>query len=188
MSTQLRPAIFLDRDGVLNVDLGYTYKVSDLKLVSGTISGLKKLYRAGFDLVVITNQSGVARGFFTLEDVAVFHEELRRQIAAQAPEVRFLDFMICPHHPKGVIPEFAMECECRKPGTKLITDAAAKFKLDLAKSWLVGDKASDVDCAHNAGMRAIQVTQGGKQYDLHPNAFAKAPTLDEAADIIISNC
>lgn len=186
MTETMRTAVFLDRDGVLNVDLGYTYKASDLKLVPGAIAGLKKLHQAGFVFVVITNQSGIARGLFTLQDVQDFHQELCRQISALAPEIQFLDFMICPHHPKGVISAFAIECGCRKPGIKLLTDAAAKHYLDLKKSWLVGDKASDVDCAHNAGMRGIQVTRGGKQYDHHPNAFAKVPTLDEAADVIIS--
>lgn len=182
-----RRAIFLDRDGVLNVDLGYTYKVKDLKLVPGMVSGLKKLHQAGFVFVVITNQSGIARGLFTLEDVNQFHEELQRQIAVVAPEIQFLDFMICPHYPKGVVAEYAIECGCRKPGIKLITDAATKHNLDVKNSWLVGDKDSDVECAHNAGMRGIQVTRGGKQYDHHPNAFAKVPTLDEAADIILAN-
>lgn len=183
----MRRAVFLDRDGVLNVDLGYTYKAGDLKLVSGVIPGLKKLHDAGFAFVVITNQSGVARGLFTLRDVDAFHVELTRQIQLLAPEIQFLDFMICPHHPKGVVAEFAIECGCRKPGIKLITDAATRHGLDVKQSWLVGDKDSDVDCAHNAGMRGIQVTRGGKQYDHHPHAFAKVPTLDEAADVILSH-
>ena len=183
----MRRAIFLDRDGVLNVDLGYTYRASDLKLVAGAIPGLKKLHQAGYVFVVITNQSGVARGLFTLSDVDAFHVELKRQIHAQAPEIQFLDFMICPHHPQGKVEEYSVECGCRKPGIKLITDAATKHGLDVKQSWLVGDKASDVDCAHNAGMRGIQVTRGGKQYDHHPQAFAKVPTLDEAADVIIAH-
>ncbi len=183
----MRSVIFLDRDGVLNVDLGYTYRAGDLKIVSGAISGLKKLHQAGFEFVVITNQSGVARGLYTLQDVAAFHAELVRQIALEAPEIKFVDFMVCPHHPKGVVAEFAIECGCRKPGIKLITDAATKYGIDLQRSWLVGDKASDVDCAHNAGMRAIQVTRGGKQYDHHAHPFAKVATLDEAADIILLN-
>ena len=85
------------------------------------------------------------------------------------------------------MPEFSINCECRKPGTKLLTDAATMLDIDLSKSWLVGDKDSDVDCALNASMRAIQVTHGGKQYTQSKKAFALVPTLKEAAQIILTN-
>ena len=167
------------------MDLGYTYRPSDLRLVPGVISGLKKLNSAGFHFVVITNQSGVARGMYTMADVELFHRTLTQTIQHEAPEITFLGFMVCPHYPKGSVPEFAVECKCRKPGTKLITDAAAQFDVDLTRSWLVGDRDSDITCAHNAGLKGIQVTAGGKQYDHHPNPFAKVETLDHASDIII---
>ena len=178
--------VFLDRDGVLNVDLGYTYKASDLRLVTGAISGLRKLHQAGYSFVVITNQSGVARGLFSLKDVESFHDALKAKIKIEAPEISFLGFMICPHHPKGSVPQFSIDCDCRKPGIKLITDAVMSYDIDLTASWLVGDKDSDIDCAHNAGMKGIQVTAGGKQYDHHRHPYAKVKTLDDAADIIIS--
>ena len=95
--------------------------------------------------------------------------------------------MICPHHPEGVVPEFSIDCRCRKPGIQLVTDAQKILSLNLSKSWLVGDKSSDVDCALNAGMRAIQVTRGGKQYSQSKKAFALVPTLLDAAGIIINN-
>jgi D-glycero-D-manno-heptose 1,7-bisphosphate phosphatase len=95
--------------------------------------------------------------------------------------------MICPHHPSGSVSPYAIDCECRKPGTKLITDAADILKLDLSQSWLVGDKESDIDCAIKAQMRGIQVTRGGKQYTHSKKAFAIVPTLKEAAEIILKN-
>ena len=180
-------AVFLDRDGVLNVDLGYTYKSADLKLVPGMIEGLRLLANNGFTLIVITNQSGVARGMFTLEQVHAFNDELLRQIQIEIPNFKFDAVMICPHHPSGSVSPYAIDCECRKPGTKLITDAADILKVDLSQSWLVGDKESDIDCAIKAQMRGIQVTRGGKQYTQSKKAFALVPTLKEAAEIILKN-
>lgn len=178
--------IFLDRDGVLNVDLGYTYKVDDLRLVHGAVPGLKKLHAQGYVFVIVTNQAGVARGFYGLDEVKKFNDTLISEIQRIAPEIQFLDVMVCPHHPKGSVAEYTTNCLCRKPGTKLIDDAVKKHGIDLKQSWLVGDKDSDIDCAHNAGMRAIQVTGGGKQYDHHPSPFAKVENLNQAADIIVS--
>lgn len=185
MNARKSKAIFLDRDGVLNVDLGYTYKASDLKLVPGMIQGLRALFQSGFAIVMITNQSGIARGMFTMGHVEDFHKELLRQIDLEIPGFNFDAIMICPHHPKGIVTEFAVDCDCRKPGTKLVTDAATRLGIDLQKSWLVGDKDSDVDCAINAGMRGIQVTRGGKQYPQSKKAFALVPTLKDAAEIIL---
>ncbi|MCX6125042.1 MAG: HAD-IIIA family hydrolase, partial [Proteobacteria bacterium] len=152
--------------------------------------GLLKLQKAGFELIVVTNQSGVARGLYSLEKVMNFNRHLSNAITAEAPEVRILDFMVCPHHPNGSVVEFAKECECRKPGIKLLLDAAARYSFNLAKCWLIGDKISDVDCAINAGIPGIQVisqvTAGGKQYEQHPKPYARAKNLDEAADLIIS--
>lgn len=180
-------AIFLDRDGVLNVDLGYAYKPNDLRLVDGMIDGLKSLFRGDFVYIMITNQSGIARGMFTAAQVESFNNELIRQIQCEIPNFKFAAIMICPHHPKGVVPEFTMECECRKPGIKLVTEAATKLNLDLANSWIIGDKDTDIDCGINAGMRGIQVTRGGKQYTQSKKAFAVAPTLREAAEIILKH-
>ncbi len=178
-------AVFVDRDGVLNVDLGYTYRPSDLRLVDGAIDGLKTLQKAGFLIVMITNQSGVARGFFSLDHVHQFNEALTQAIQTQIQSFKFDAVMICPHHPEGKVAEYSVPCDCRKPGTKLLTDAAAKLNIDLKSSWLVGDKASDIECAINAGLTGIQVVRGGKQYPHSKQALAIVPTLKEAADIII---
>jgi D-glycero-D-manno-heptose 1,7-bisphosphate phosphatase len=177
-------AVFVDRDGVLNVDLGYTYKLTDLRLVDGAVDGLKVLQKAGYLIVMITNQSGVARGFFSLDQVHQFNEALTKAIKAHIQPFKFDAIMICPHHPEGKTLEFAVACECRKPGTKLITDAATRLNIDLKRSWLVGDKASDIECAINAGLTGIQVVRGGKQYPQSKKALAIVPTLKEAADII----
>jgi len=187
MQNARRKAVFLDRDGVLNVDLGYTYKASDLRLVPGMVDGLKTLKEAGYALVVITNQSGVARGLYSLDQVHEFNDEMIKQIRNAISDFHFDSIMICPHHPKGSVPEFSINCDCRKPGIRLVTTAADNLGLDLGKSWLVGDKDIDVECAKNAGMRGIQVTHGGKQYPQSKHAFAKVATLKDAAEIILKN-
>jgi D-glycero-D-manno-heptose 1,7-bisphosphate phosphatase len=156
-------------------------------LVNGAIEGLKELHQLGYKLVVITNQSGVARGFFSLTDVETFHQELLRKIRMELPGFSFDAIMICPHLPDGKIAEFAIQCECRKPGIKLVTDAARDLDIDLAQSWLIGDKDSDIECAINAGIRGIQVTKGGKQYPKSNRAFAITETLREASSIIRNN-
>jgi D-glycero-D-manno-heptose 1,7-bisphosphate phosphatase len=142
MQSPKRKAIFLDRDGVLNVDLGYTYKLNDLKLVDGMIDGLKSLLRGDYVFVMITNQSGIARGMFTAAQVESFNNELLRQIQCEIPNFKFDAVMICPHHPEGVVSEFTIDCKCRKPGIKLVTEAASKLNLDLVNSWIIGDKIS----------------------------------------------
>lgn len=186
MTTSLKKAVFLDRDGVLNVDLGYTYRPIDLKLVPGMIDGLKRLKQANFVLIMITNQSGIARGMFTYEHVHNFNSELIKQIQREIPGFVFDAIMICPHHPDGKVEEFAIECECRKPKTKLVMDAAKSLQIDLSQSWLVGDKDSDIECALNARMKGIQVVSGGKQYKHSSQAHAIVPTLKDAAEIILS--
>ncbi len=182
-----RKVVFLDRDGVLNIDLGYTFKIKDLTLVEGVVEGLRKLQDAGYEFIVVTNQSGVARGMYTMKDVETFHQELTHKIQSIDPSISILEFKTCPHLPGAEVAEFAVDCECRKPKTKLVLDAVAKYNIDVSKSWMIGDKAGDIECAINSNLRGIQVTQGGKQYAHHANPFAKCKNLNEAADIIISN-
>lgn len=187
MAKSPKKCVFLDRDGVLNQDHGYTYKVEDLLIIPGVIEGLVKLSAAGYCLVVLTNQSGVARGLFTLADVDQFNRELLLRLKQSVAHLNLLGFMVCPHHPGGSVAEYSVVCECRKPGIKLINDAVEQFGIDMSKSWLVGDKSSDIDCALKAGIRGIQVTEGGQKYQLHNSPFAVAKNLKEAADIILLN-
>jgi D-glycero-D-manno-heptose 1,7-bisphosphate phosphatase len=181
-----RGAVFFDRDGVLNLDFGYSYKLESLQLLDQVPQALIKLQEAGFLLFIITNQSGVARGLYSLEDVHTFNNGLKKAIHAVEPQVTFSEILICPHHPDGSVSPYNVMCDCRKPATKLILDSKDRFKLDLSQSWLIGDKDSDVECAHRSGMRAIQMTQGGKQYPLHGHADAQYQSLIDAANHIIS--
>ncbi len=154
LAPQLKPAIFLDRDGVLNKDVGYVYRLEDLVVLGGVVESLTKLKVKGFLLIVVTNQSGVARGKFDLSAVSLFNSQLEKEIARQGGPV--IDgFYVCPHHPEGIVEAFKKRCDCRKPSPGLILQAAKEHSIDLKKSWMIGDKDSDVQCAKNAGVRAI---------------------------------
>ncbi len=159
-------AVFLDRDGILNVDRGYTFRKADLLVPEGVPEALQRLKVNGFHLVVITNQSGIARGKFGLADVDTFHEALQAEIQRRGGP-RLDLFRICPHHPDGTVVPFNIECECRKPGTLLISTACDALNIDPSKSFLIGDKWSDVLCGLRVGARPFLVQNPqGLAYDL----------------------
>lgn len=178
-----KPALFLDRDGVLVQDKGYVYRPEDLKLIPGIDLFLKQAHDLGYYLIVITNQSGVARGYFSLEDVARFHRLLDDNLW-QLAQVRIDGYYTCPHHPEGVHPEYSMTCDCRKPATGLVKQALIDFPIDLQASFFLGDKASDIDCGIRMGISTIQIDHG--QYPLHPNPGLVVHQLAEAMDWILA--
>jgi len=154
-------AVFLDRDGTLVHPSQYPAHPEDLRLYDGICPELQALQRAGFRLVVITNQSGIARGYFTESDLQVMHEYLRRELEGRGV---FLDGIYhCPHHPEGVIPALSIRCECRKPQPGMVLQAAAELDLDLTRSWLVGDILDDVEAGNQAGCCTILVDLGTEQ-------------------------
>lgn len=182
--TKLRKAVFLDRDGVLNHDPGHVFRVDDLRVLSGVSSALRRLQDAGFLLLVITNQGGIARGKFTLSDTEKFNTALAEQIHIQSG-AKIAGFFVCPHHPEGTIAELAVPCRCRKPGTLLIEQAQILHSIDLAGSFFIGDRGSDVECGIKAGMTAIQVA-GERSFEKHPGAAVWLADLTEAAAWILT--
>jgi len=177
---KINKAVFLDRDGVINADTGYTFAVSDLKLLPRAAEGLKDLHGMGYKLIVITNQSGVARGFFTLDDVERFHGALQEALQAQAG-VKIDRFYSCPHHPEGKVAAFAENCRCRKPETGNVLQAIADYQIDISKSFFIGDKISDMDCALRAGATPIQMVGA---HPLHADVKLKVRDLAEASQVI----
>jgi D,D-heptose 1,7-bisphosphate phosphatase len=149
------PAVFLDRDGTLNIDPGYIGDPSNLKLFPGTGEALFKLKSSGFKLLVISNQSGIARGLITEENVRKVNLQLNNILSAS--NVAIDKFYYCPAHPDFSTEE---ECECRKPSTKMVYQAANEFSIDLRRSYFVGDSISDIECAHNSGMKSVLVLTG----------------------------
>ena len=168
-----RPVAFLDRDGVLVEDTGYAYRIEDLKVLPDVSHTLKKLQDRGYLLIVISNQAGVARGYFGEEDVKVFHQELARRVEAESG-AKIDAFYFCPHHPQGTIAAYTQNCECRKPGIALLKQAGRDFVIDWDKSFFVGDRSSDIDCAINAKIRGFQIESG---YDMHKEPFANIKDL-----------
>lgn len=182
MSSKSRPCVFLDRDGVLNKDLGYVYKVEDLFILDEVKEALSLLKSKGYLLIVVTNQSGVARGKFSLEEVSKFNDALQKKMEINGTYL-IDQFYCCPHYLKGVVKEYSIDCSCRKPKVGMIKEAMKDFSIDLANSFVVGDKASDIDLAHNMGIRGIQIRS---QYELHENPDAVCNSLLEATKVILS--
>ena len=149
------PAIFLDRDGTLCRDAVYMIRFEDFEPLPGVDEALRRLQEAGYRLFVVTNQSGVARGMFTAEAV----EALNRRIEDYFRErgVFLEDTAFCPHHPEGTVPEYAVECACRKPKPGMILDLAQKYDLDLTRSYMVGDMLRDVEAGLAAVTRAALI-------------------------------
>ena len=147
------PAIFLDRDGVINVDTGYVYLVDDFKFIDGVIDALLQLKQKGYLLVVVTNQSGIARGMFTEEQFMSLTEWMDWSLADRGVDLDGIYF--CPHHPSEGSDQYRKSCTCRKPGPDMILDAVKHLDIDLTRSYMVGDKPSDMKAAINADRKSV---------------------------------
>lgn len=152
--TTRRPAAFLDRDGVLNVDHGYTHRPEQLEWIDGAPEAVRLLNEAGYYVLVITNQSGIARGYYDEATVKSFHAHMQDNLSAQGAHVDA--FYYCPHHPEGTIKSLAIRCRCRKPGPGMLEQAARDWPIDLGASFLIGDKDDDIAAAAAFNIRAIK--------------------------------
>jgi len=148
-------AVFLDKDGTLVDDVPYNVDPALIRLTHGAGEGLRMLRDAGFRLFVVSNQSGVARGYFAEEALGPVEARVRELLGAQGVEIEA--FRWCPHHPEGTIERYRMACDCRKPRPGMITSLAAEHGIDLACSWMVGDTPADVEAGRLAGCRTIFV-------------------------------
>jgi D-glycero-D-manno-heptose 1,7-bisphosphate phosphatase len=175
----VRPAVFLDRDGVVIEEVSYLSSMKHVALFPWTADSIRALNRAGLPVVVITNQSGIARGFFTEAFVDEVHREITARLAIGG--ARIDAYYYCPHHPDGRVAEYARSCDCRKPGRGLIDRAARDLKLDPARSFVVGDKWSDIELARATGARGVLVRAG------HGAAEQSRHAGDVAADAIVDN-
>lgn len=155
-------AVFLDRDNTINLDLGYTHKICQLQLLEGVADFLKKLSSKGYFLFVVTNQSGIGRGFYGLDDARIFNEALNRQLGSLIQE-----FAICPHRPNE-------NCPCRKPKPKMINDLLEKYGIDPKNSFMIGDKKSDLEAGRRAGLTGLDVAMGYRRLFEKIRAVRKA--------------
>ena len=153
----MKKAIFLDRDGTINVEKDYIYKSEDLVFEEGSIEALKTFKNLGYILIVVSNQSGIARGYFTEEDLNIFNNNMNEILKKNGVEIT--EFYCCPHHPDG-IGEYKKVCECRKPNNKMIEDAIKKYNIDREKSYMIGDKTSDIGAGLKSNLKTVLVKTG----------------------------
>jgi len=153
-----RPAVFLDRDGTINVEKEYLHRAEEFEFVPGAPEAIRLLKEAGFLVVVVTNQSGVARGYYDEAAVHRLHRFVDLELATVGASVDA--YYLCPHHPHHGIGPYRTECACRKPLPGMLLNAAADLGIDLSRSWIVGDKAADVEAGLAAGCRTILVRTG----------------------------
>lgn len=155
----MRRAVFLDRDGVLNKDPPhYAHRLDQLELLPRSGTAVKILNEYGYLVIIISNQSGVARGYYTENEVSIFNNALLMKIQEFGGEVDAIYY--CPHHPDAKIEKYRLTCNCRKPNPGMLLQAAKEHNIDLQKSYVVGDKCSDIEAGKNAGCQTILVLTG----------------------------
>lgn len=188
--TRGRIAVFLDRDGTLNREMNYIRVPDQLHLIEGAGAAVGRLNRRGLITCVLSNQSGVARGFLTEEDLSPIHSKLERELALGGGRVDRIYY--CPHHPTEGIPPYNIECDCRKPKTGMLERAALEFNIDLRSSFLVGDSIVDMQAGNTAGTKTILVLTGygtdAKEQCMSTNIHVDhvAPTIVEAIDFVLN--
>jgi D-glycero-D-manno-heptose 1,7-bisphosphate phosphatase len=186
----MKRAVFLDRDGTILDELGYLTPDSTIHIYHFSIDAIRLLARAGYAVVVITNQGGIGLGLYGHAFVDGTHDGLSRQFAEGGATVD--GWYYCPHHPEAVVPAFKLVCDCRKPATGLVTAAARDLDIDLRASWVVGDQWRDIEVAHRIGARSVLVRTGyGRRLDTNwPDGIARptlvADNLAEAAAHILT--
>jgi len=154
----MRSAVFIDRDGTINEQRGYINHISRFVLLPGSREAISLLNKNNHIVVVTSNQSGVARGYFPIELVKETHELMENELAKDGSHVDGIYF--CPHHPDGVVPEYSRECSCRKPNIGLIKRAEVELDIDMETSYVIGDRLLDIEFAQNANLSGILVLTG----------------------------
>lgn len=170
----MQPAVFLDRDGTIMHDVAYCSDPAKVRLFDGARDALKRLKAAGFKLIVITNQSGIGRGYFTEEEYRAVDSELQRQLGRDLIDATYF----CPDTPDAASAR-------RKPGIGMVLEAQHDHGIDLSRSFFIGDKRIDAECGRNAGVRTILVENGSEQHGENHGANWKTPNLRAAADIVL---
>lgn len=153
----MKRAVFLDRDGTINIEKEYLYQTEDFEFIPGAPEAIRLLNQAGVMVVVVTNQSGVARGYYTEDDVMNLHRHITRELEQSGAHVDV--WLFCPHHPDGR-GSYALPCACRKPLPGMLHEAAERYDIDLENSTMIGDKRADIEAGKAAGCRSVLVRTG----------------------------
>lgn len=180
-------AVFLDKDGTLIENVPYNVDPDKIRLLPGTEAGLKSLHEAGYKLVVVSNQSGVARGYFTEAQLERVERRLRALLSRAG--IPLLAFYYCPHHPEGAVTRYAVVCYCRKPAPGLFLQAARDHDLCLSESWAIGDILDDIEAGRRAGCRTMLIDNGNEtEWTLSPlrSPHYTVKDLEQAAQVILS--
>jgi D-glycero-D-manno-heptose 1,7-bisphosphate phosphatase len=154
------PAIFLDRDGTMNVDHGYVHEIDNFQFIDGAIEAMQELKKMGYALVMVTNQSGIARGMFSEDTFMQLTEWMDWSLADRDVDLDGIYF--CPHHPEAVVEEYRQQCDCRKPAPGMLLAAQKELNIDMAASYMVGDKIDDVLAGKAAGVGINVLVRSGK--------------------------
>ena len=157
----MKKAAFIDRDGVINEDRAYVHRAAELEFIPGSIDALRMLRAAGFLLVVVTNQSGIARGLFTEADYHALDEYMRGRLSQAGVALDSVQY--CPHLPDAPVAQYRLDCECRKPRAGMIRTAAGQLRIDLAQSIMIGDRKADVEAGRAAGVGRCFLVRSGQQ-------------------------
>ncbi len=183
-------AVFIDRDKTLMEDPGYVSDPQAVKLLPGVELAIKSLQQARYKIVVVTNQSGIARGMLTEDALEEIHAEMRRQLSEKGVHLDAIYY--CPYHPEGTVEQYAKESDLRKPKPGMLLRAAAEMEIDLGDSWMIGDSARDVEAGQRAGCRTIRVRVrsahaggGGEDQDENVQADYAVRNLVDAAKIVL---
>ncbi|WP_273746283.1 D-glycero-beta-D-manno-heptose 1,7-bisphosphate 7-phosphatase [Morganella morganii] len=170
------PAVFLDRDGTINVDTGYVHKVDDFQFIENAIEAMQSIKQMGYALIIVTNQAGIARGMYTEDQFMHLTEWMDWSLADRGVDLDGIYY--CPHHPEGTVEEFRQVCNCRKPAPGMLLDAQKYLKIDMGNSYMVGDKLDDMLAGRAAEVGTTVLVRTGK------------PVTEEAeaaADIVINS-
>ena len=184
----MNKAIFIDKDGTLITDIPYNVSPALIQLEDDAGSALKKLKDHGYWLILVSNQSGVARGYFKETDLQAVEEKIQHEL--KKSNVQLDDFFFCPHHPEGIVPGYVQQCDCRKPNPGMIIQAAAKHHVDLERSWMIGDILNDVEAGNRAGCQTILIDNGHETEWImseHREPTYVVPSLAKAAATILRN-
>lgn len=183
-----KKTVFLDRDGTINVEKNYLYKREDFSFIQGAPEAIVLLKNSGYQVIVVSNQAGVARGYYTEADVETLHKFVNKELKKWNTSIDA--FYYCPHHPTAGIGKYRRKCDCRKPKTGLLEHAVRDYPTDMDLSWMIGDNKSDIEAGAAFGVRTILVRTGyGKQLELEN--YGKydyiADNLYQAVEIVLAN-
>lgn len=160
----MRKVIFLDRDGTINVEKSYLYKWEDFEFEKNAIEGLKELKNLGYEFIVVTNQSGIGRGYYSEEDLVALNNQMTQKLKEFGIEI--LECFYCPHHPEKGIGKYKVDCNCRKPNPGMLLEGIKKYDVDIENSFMIGDKKGDLEAGKKASLKSILVLTGyGKKIE-----------------------